>query len=311
MDSIGKWFRHYRKQGFPYPQESQEVLQRDFDALTAYPSQRLWRNPQHLKRVNIGARFLNHYMRHIWRTRARDKMSVVEGFNDNKTLKHVLSRILRAGEKVTGSRLRRYLRTTSGVQGVYNFRPTVAKYIYDTYLPNAGTIYDFSAGYGGRLLGALSSSKVKHYVGTDPCTTSYTKLVTIKEEWADKQVTLYNKPAEDIQFSIPVHLVFTSPPYFNTEEYSYEPTQSFIRYPNPKDWIQYFLFASLDTAISSLVTDGYLIINIKDIPAIPELVFTVFKYLSPRVRYIETLFMCMRSANNIHNTEPIFIFKKE
>ncbi len=110
---------------------------------------------------------------------------------------------------------------------------------------------------------------------------------------------------------IPVHLVFTSPPYFNTEEYSYEPTQSFIRYPNPKDWMHYFLFAALETAINSLVTDGYLIVNIKDIPDIPELVHAMFNYLSSRVRYIETLFMCMRSANNIHNTEPIFIFKKE
>ena len=38
-----------------------------------------------------------------------------------------------------------------------------------------------------------------------------------------------------------VDLCFTSPPYFDTEKYADEPTQSYIKYPSEKEWIDGFL----------------------------------------------------------------------
>ena len=49
--------------------------------------------------------------------------------------------------------MRKTFSWVSGTQKVSNFRPTIAKYIYDNY-SNNGNVLDYSAGYGGRLIGA-------------------------------------------------------------------------------------------------------------------------------------------------------------
>ena len=48
-----------------------------------------------------------------------------------------------------------------------------------------------------------------------------------------------NKKFKQLQEQI--DLVFTSPPYFNREEYSTHPEQSYIKYPNYQDWLDGFL----------------------------------------------------------------------
>jgi hypothetical protein len=61
------------------------------------------------------------------------------------------------------------------VLGATNFPPSVAKYLYRRFTDDIKdhdqiNIYDSSAGFGGRLLGALSAGTDRqlHYVGTDP-----------------------------------------------------------------------------------------------------------------------------------------------
>jgi DNA modification methylase len=58
--------------------------------------------------------------------------------------------------------------------------------------------------------------------------------------------------------------VFTSPPYFNTEIYSEDQSQSCQMYPRIKDWLEQFLFCVLGKVIEVLLPGGTLMINIKD-----------------------------------------------
>ena len=60
-------------------------------------------------------------------------------------------------------------------QPVVNFRviTLTSKWIYENYTNHIDTdeplhIYDSSSGWGGRIIGAMSSRKKVHYVGTDP-----------------------------------------------------------------------------------------------------------------------------------------------
>ena len=58
-------------------------------------------------------------------------------------------------------------------QPAVNFPALTAKWIYENYTKHIDTdeplhIYDSSSGWGGRILGAMSSRKKIHYVGTDP-----------------------------------------------------------------------------------------------------------------------------------------------
>src|SRR5260221_10526315 len=49
------------------------------------------------------------------------------------------------------------------------FKPSIAKYLTIKYSDPKDTIFDYSCGFGGRLLGVISSDR--KYIGTDPMTT--------------------------------------------------------------------------------------------------------------------------------------------
>ena len=93
-----------------------------------------------------------------------------------------------------------------------NFRPTVAKEIYNRYgcglpgLEDKPTVLDFSSGFGGRFTGFWSSN-AKHYIGVDPNSVLLEPYGQL-QDWLE---TGYPKPfksyefiqaaAEDVDFS--------------------------------------------------------------------------------------------------------------
>ena len=60
-------------------------------------------------------------------------------------------------------------------------------------------------------------------------------------------------------------MVFTSPPYFNREQYSQDENQSFKAYSEYDDWRDNFLEPTLTTAYNYLKEDRYILWNIADI----------------------------------------------
>ena len=62
-------------------------------------------------------------------------------------------------------------------------------------------------------------------------------------------------------------ILFTSPPYFSVERYSYDDTQSWVRYKDIDDWNELFLQKSLDNVWKTIKPGGYLLVNISDVNA--------------------------------------------
>ena len=154
------------------------------------------------------------------------------------------------------------------------FKPVVAKSFYDYF--KSENVLDFSAGWGDRLAGFYAGNTTQHYVGIDPNTNNhpnykkqvefYKKYQTFFEE--DKIVDLIPQPAEDVDYSkYKNHFdtIFTSPPYFDTEKYTDEDTQSYIRYKNIDDWNTKFLHTSLEKMLTTLKKGGIIAINIADV----------------------------------------------
>ena len=74
----------------------------------------------------------------------------------------------------------------------------------------------------------------------------YDKHRTLFE--VEKRYEFIESPAEDVDFSEyedTFDTVFTSPPYFNVERYSYDDTQSWVKYKDIKDWNEKFLQKTL------------------------------------------------------------------
>jgi hypothetical protein len=156
------------------------------------------------------------------------------------------------------------------------FKPNVAKVLYD--YVQAKNVLDISAGWGDRLAGFFASEHGEHYVGLDPRKENhpiYEKQAEFygkNNGWFEtpKKATFHCTPAEDFDYSDYVDyfdIVFSSPPYFNVERYSYDDTQSWVRYKNIDAWNKEFLHKTIENVWPTIRKDGYLAINIADVYA--------------------------------------------
>jgi hypothetical protein len=188
-------------------------------------------------------------------------------------------------------------------QPAVNFPALTAKWIYENYTSHIEQeeplhIYDSSSGWGGRILGAMSSRKKTHYVGTDPnpdtfipelgisryeyvakfyndkCVDDYSDTLTkfFQVEKQGNTYELFQDGSELIhqnprfqKYEGKLDLAFTSPPYFNREQYSQDENQSFIAYGEYDDWRENFLRPTLTTIYNYLKNDRYVLWNIADI----------------------------------------------
>jgi len=156
------------------------------------------------------------------------------------------------------------------------FKPNVAKVLYDKL--GSKNILDFSAGWGDRLAGFYASETAEYYVGIDPRKENHPIYVEQSEFYdthrsmfePKKKVEFIELPAEDVDYTKykdKFDTVFTSPPYFSVERYSYDDTQSWIRYKQIDDWNKNFLQKTLEKLWYSIKSGGYLLVNIADVHA--------------------------------------------
>ncbi len=154
------------------------------------------------------------------------------------------------------------------------FKPNVAKVLYDKL--GSENILDFSAGWGDRLAGFYGSETGEYYLGIDPRKENH-PIYKEQAEFYDKHRTLFEvkkkyefleSPAEDVDFTKykdTFDTVFTSPPYFSVERYSYDDTQSWVRYKTIDKWNEEFLQKTLEKLWVSIKSGGYLLVNIADV----------------------------------------------
>jgi len=188
-------------------------------------------------------------------------------------------------------------------QPAVNFPALTAKWIYENYTKHIDqeeplTIYDSSSGWGGRIIGAMSSRKKIHYVGTDPNPDNFLDEEGISryeyvakfyndncvDDFSDKLTTFFNVEKQGNTYELfqdgselisnnpkfqkykgKLDISFTSPPYFNREQYSQDEKQSFKAYGEYEDWRDNFLKPTLTTIYEYLKNDRYILWNIADI----------------------------------------------
>lgn len=188
-------------------------------------------------------------------------------------------------------------------QPAVNFPALTAKWIYENYTNHIDQeeplhIYDSSSGWGGRIIGAMSSRKKVHYVGTDPNPDNFIDDLGISryeyvanfyndkcvDDFSDKLTTFFEVEKQGNTFEVfqdgselisnnpnfqkykgKLDIAFTSPPYFNREQYSQDENQSFKAYGEYEDWRDNFLRPTLTTIYDYLKNDRYVLWNIADI----------------------------------------------
>lgn len=189
------------------------------------------------------------------------------------------------------------------IQVAVNFPPLTAKYIWQKYTSHIKNqevinVYDSSAGWGGRILGCMSTDPDLpryHYIGNDPNPDNFipelgitryealgkffnersSRLNPIQKAMGYESNTfhIFQEGSEDIgnhpdfqQYKGKLDMVFSSPPYFNREAYAEDDKQSYKKFGSSyESWRDGFLRPTLTTAYNALKNERYILWNIADL----------------------------------------------
>lgn len=317
-EAVEYYFRFYRKNGFPDYDISDYNYQVELSNLIKFDESSILLNNKELKQTMHNLGFLWSIFPHWIETSTEVSDSIQTLWKDDSKLYELIKKTVQYAIKHNNSiwtenRIRQNAKVYLSKQSVSNFRPTVAKYIYNTY-GNNGKVFDPCAGWGGRFLGYLASDCIE-YVCCDPSINTYKGLLKLQElyEYTDKKSIINNVCAEDYYYKDDYFdLVFTSPPYFNTEHYSNEDSQSYVRYATYDVWRDNFLKPLIVNSYKMLKLKGYFIINIADVKTALTLEKDTVEFaLGCGFTLEDTLKLVLSSISGKGKKyEPVFIFKK-
>jgi len=208
---------------------------------------------------SVGSACCSSFFPNRYSARSRwSKHSAFEAWHDEKELRKAIRFQLKVGDPVVPARVLKAITMNCRTPSV--FRPTVARLIYETFCKPGDRVWDPCSGYGGRLMGAAAVGV--QYVGTD------VELATVEgnrrlAEALGYSCEMHCIPAQDF-VPPPVQLVFTSPPYFDQEQYA-GGQQSWRDFETFGAWVEGFLRPLVRKAASALTEGGHLILNVADI----------------------------------------------
>jgi len=230
-------------------------------------------------------------------------------------------------DSVIPKNLRRALELVNGGT-IQNFKPMNARAVWEYICPTMwGNVLDFSSGYGGRMMGAMTSRMAYNYTGIDPNTRTFQGLQALgellTEEGQGSGFSMNCMPSEEFDPEPGTYdAAFSSPPYFNLETYTDEPTQCMNRYNNLDAWFEGYVAPTLKMIHRALAPDSIYAVNIADYKNGKESFAIVdrWKALSEKVgfQYIEQIDMLLNVRPGVGNgklekaykSEGIYLFRR-
>lgn len=266
----------------------------------------------------IGLKALDYFfLHHRIKAKTKRHISFYEAIHDKNLTEH-LNALVKKYKKKDVNKYESYeslLKDRYQVFQLYygtinQFKPLVARWVYSTLKAKEG-ILDFSAGWGGRCLAAMSLGIP--YIGIDAnknLEASYAKMIALLEP--DANVKMIFKPSEDVDFSkFKYDLIFTSPPYFMIEEYEKMP-----KYKTKQEFLERFFIPVTMNAWNNLQPGGNMALNM------PEEMYDSIKNLLPKIKRTFILPLSNRhpvnavkvqklGKENIERHELIYVWHKQ
>lgn len=266
---------YWRAKGFPHPRLTEREIDEEIGRL-----QRSDRDGRARTRFNslstVGLRVANAFHPQMWYVRShRHLRSPIDYYDDDDHLRKVLQRApgFWPDRRCWNAQCVRSSFRIAAAGRVANFRPVMARRLVQTFCPENGTVLDFSAGYGGRLFGALSLPV--HYIGIDAHpmqVLGLTRMLEVLSPRMSGSGEVIHGRAEDIMRRLgrsSVDMVLSSPPYFNLERYADDRTQSAVRYGAYDEWLSGFLDCLMRESHRVLRRGGVLALNVANVEGYP------------------------------------------
>lgn len=310
-------FNYFRSNFFPFPNYTDLDLKNEWIKLKSFDpfiilNDNIINNSNTIK---IGNKLWKQFSKHYFNASDGKKPSLLEAFNNDKLLKKAINNRLGITYKetfsITANSIIQALKVAHLGSVISIFNVAIAKLIYEKYTNENDIVYDFSMGFGQRLLGALSSKNNLTYIGTDP----WNKVVLALTELSNfieksDSCQLYDLPAENFcpeNLHGKINFAFSSPPYFNIEIYEKHPTQANFNRSYDQFINEWWLSVSKNI-YTLLKTGGKLALNMKQ-NILNDMNIIL---LNNSFKYIETIYIRSSRAhlNQMFVDEPIAIYEK-
>ena len=211
-----------------------------------------------------GLRMLDYFfLHHRIKARTRRHISFFEAMQDPEMVDHLDTLVQRYKKRAPSSyehddlQKARYSVFQLYYGTINQFRPVNAQWIYRLF--EAKGVLDFSAGWGGRCLAAMSMGIP--YVGVDAnrnLEPAYRAMIRAAAPTA--RTTMLFQPSETVDFSkFEYDLIFTSPPYFMIEEYERMP-----QYGSKEGFLTKFFLPVVKAAWQHLARGGHMVLNMPE-----------------------------------------------
>jgi transposase len=288
MMILNKAVEYYHKRGFPYFSISDDYLKKEFHRLSIFNTPFLWKEPNILLNVNVGNNIFKHFMPHMAEAKYRS-VSPKETFDNYMMLRKVLEYSLTTKKSIIPDIIHDNLIHFNG--GIIGFSCGVAKALVERYSKENDTVVDPCSGWGGRLLGTITSKR--KYVGFEPWDKTYRGLQNI--------ISFFNIEADIINSEFLIDkapescdMIFTSPPYIDLETYGYSMTI--------EKWKE-LMINIFKYAERALKKDCYLILNV------PEFLKGLLPYTILEEKE-KIYWFTVSKKRKTYNSEMFFIWRK-
>jgi hypothetical protein len=246
-------FNYYRKKGFPY---SQIKPKRSDYLLTCFKERGVKVENKKIIHNASGIKLCENFFPNMYECYQKGHRSPIEQWNNDKDLQRLIKNRLQYADRLSDSSIRTGVKLV--FNAVTNFKPVIAKYLYRTYAPN-GKIFDYSCGFGSRMLAAMSLDM--EYIGCEPNLKTFENLKkfgSFLSERTKGNFLVVDRGSEEYLYKENYFdFAFSSPPFFDYEIYSKDPGQSIVKYPVYEDWLINFWRKSINNSYTSLISGGH------------------------------------------------------
>jgi len=303
-------FEHFRRQGWLYPDNFDKVNKSWEKLCNTVPdlsSNELFNNG------SLATDVCKYFCHKFYDATEKDCPTMIEIFNDDFKLKRLIRNRLgldwygtenKETFNISFRMLIQGMRSSRLVPSISIFKPYIAKYLCMKYSEVGDTIYDYSAGWGGRMLGAASCNR--KYIGVDPLTTD--ELQVMSDTLGLKNIQLIKSGSENVRLNEnTVDFSFSSPPYFNQEYYSSDLTQA---YNNGQDYFYNVYWENTLNNIKYMLKPNKLFgLNVKNYHKMLQMAIDKFGEPIDLVS-LRTIRSHLNKSAGIDKNEYIYIFKK-
>jgi hypothetical protein len=157
-EAIEYYFNWYRKHGYPQIELGDCDIRRELEELERFDETTIFHDDM-FDQSMIGCGFLWGFFPHWVDVQTYGNESVSECWKDDEKLRTLIRKTYRfckmfEGMRWSTNRIRQNSKVYCAKQAPSNFRPTVAKYLYNAY-GDCGSVYDPCGGWGGECSDSL------------------------------------------------------------------------------------------------------------------------------------------------------------